>query len=89
MSTASLDQSLDPAAQILLDNATQDAMSLILVELPQATDMSLVRRIISERIAENIALGERDRWRLSKGAVSQVRQALQVKESTSRLIYGD
>ena len=60
----------------------------IVAEVTEANDMSLVRGVIAERIAENLSLGERDRSRLSLYAVAHVRQTLQVKDSISRIIFG-
>lgn len=81
-------KALDPSSQIIFDNVAKDAIAVVQVELPEAADMSLVLRVISERIAESLVLGERDRHRLCRGAVAHVRQTLQVKESVSRIIFG-
>ena len=89
MSLKNLNEPLDAARQMILNDAVKDAMFRVLYELPRANDMSLVRRIITEHVSEGLELGERDRERLSKAAVSHVRAALQLKESTNRVIYGD
>ena len=75
MSLVNLNESLDAARQMILDDAVKDAMFRVLHELPRANDMSLVRRSITEHVSEGLDLGERDRERLSKAAVSHVRGA--------------
>ena len=71
--------------QSVFDDAVNNAIVLVNRELPRATDMSLVRRIISDRVSENMRLGEHDRSRLAKAAIAHVRQELQVKASKERI----
>jgi hypothetical protein len=53
--------------------------------VPQATDIVLVKRVVGECVREAMRLGKHDVLGPSKNAICQVRQALQVSQSSHRV----